>query len=88
MVLDGGGQIAGNYLTGIVIHGQGHDVLGVVFPVIAYVAHHGDGMGDHGGFQGVFHVVFRHGVAHQAPALNEFHAVDVGKKMMFHMRSP
>ena len=84
IVLDGRGQIAGDHLAGVMIHGQGHDVLGVVIPAIAGVAQQRDGVGDHGRLEGMLHVVLGLGVAHQPPTADVLHAVHISEKMVRH----
>ena len=83
-MLDGGGHVPGDHLRGIVVHSQGHDEIGVIGAIVAPAADEGNAVGDHGGLPCMFQIVFRKGIAHQAPALNEAHPGNICEKMVFH----
>lgn len=84
MVLDGRGHIAGDNLAGIVIDGEGDDMLRVAVAPVAIFADERHSMGKHGDLQGMFRVVLGHGRAHQSPAADIAQAGDVGEKVVNH----
>ena len=66
------------------INCQGQHVFGVHVPAEVPPGHQGHAVGQQRHLQGVLHIVFRLGGAHQSPAVNIFHAVQIRKKVRMH----
>ena len=81
VVLDGGRQIAGQHLGGIVVEGQQRSLLGVECATKLAVFDQCQGMGHHGHLQAMFaDVLFLH-IAHQGPAVDKLHAGQMGEEV-------
>ena len=80
-VFDRGRQIAGQHFTAVVIEGHHGGAVGIHAAAKQPVFDDAEGMGHHGYLQAVFGDVFRLDVAHQGPAVDEFHAGEIGEKV-------
>ena len=87
IVLDGGGQIPGEDLAGVVVQGRHRHRTGVHLTAEAAVADHRQRMGQHCHLMAVLLNVLRLAVTHQRPAGDEPHPGRIGKKV-FHVMSP
>ena len=84
VILDRGGQVAGHDLGGIVINGQGQDMLRIGIPAIAVAPDDGDRVGDHSNLERMLGVVLRLGVAHKTPAADQLQPGKISKKSVGH----
>ena len=71
VMLDGGGQVAGEDLPCVVVQRQHGHLLGDDVPVVALPGDHGQAVGNHGHLQGVLGVILGLGGVHQAPAADQ-----------------
>ena len=87
-VFHGCREIAGEDFAGIVVEGEHGAVLGICPLMEDVLPDEGEGVGDHGGLEGVLGVILRDGAAHEAPAGNVFQARHVGEEGIVHFILP
>ena len=80
VVLDGGGQVAGEDLRRVVVKGRGGGQTGVGVAAEHVPPDHGQGVGQHRHHVGVLLNVLLKGVAHQPPAVDVPHPGEVGEE--------
>ena len=84
VVLDGGGHVAGQNLAGVVVQRRHRHLARVNGAAEFFIADDRQGVGQDRHLMTVLLDVFRGGIPHQRPALDEPHPGDIGKKMAFH----
>ena len=88
VVFDRGGHVAGEDLPGVVVQrGHGHRT-GVHLSAEFLVAQHRQRVRQHRHLMAVLLDVLGIAVAHQRPALDEAHTVDIGEKVIHVMSTP
>ncbi len=83
MVFDRRRQIPCDNLGNVVIQGDSGNFMGVDVTVEFTVMDKGQGVGYGGDMPAVFHHIFFHNIAFQAPALDPFQSFQVGEKTAF-----
>lgn len=87
-VFHGCREVAGEDFAGIVVEGEHGAVLGICPLMEDVLPDEGEGVGDHGGLEGVLGVILGDGAAHETPAGDVFQTRHVGKERIVHFILP
>lgn len=87
-VFHGCREVAGEDFAGIMVEGEHGAVLGICPLMEDVLPDEGEGVGDHGGLEGVLGVILWDGTAHEAPASDVFQTRHVGKEGIVHFILP